>query len=205
MSSGYPFPIPWHLIPANIYLNLRTIIAAVHVPSIALKRDNLKARGVKNPIDFIGVYRPDVPWLTQTLPGAHLPLFIPSNVTRTGPINLAGVDAVRPEDSEIFSWIQRAPTVLISFGSVFRFKRQGSVTMIEAIKDLVKSTDVQVLWKLKRDDFDDGFLTEAVEELNGRLRIEKWLDLEPATLLQSGHIVASVHHGAAGAFHDTLA
>jgi hypothetical protein len=38
----------------------------------------------------------------------------------------------------------------------------------------------------------------------GRLRIKKWLEVEPPTLLQGGHIVAFVHHGGAGSYHDSI-
>lgn len=207
MGSGLPFPIPWSLFLTNIYLNFRIIYSTVYVPAIVAKQKILKSKGLQKPADYMGVYRPDVPWLTQTLPGAHISVnIIPRNVTLTGPINLAGVEPAGSEGAEIYSWLERAPTLLISLGSAFTYSRKQAVAMAEAIKAVLGQTNVQVLWKMEiYDASDKDFLNELVKEQAGRLRIEKWIEVQPPTLLQSGHIVASVHHGGAGCFHDALA
>jgi hypothetical protein len=205
LGSGFPYPVPWSLIPANIYINFRIIRSLLHLPDITTKREFLKKKGIKRPIDFMGLYRPDVPWLTQTLPGAHLPLVtIPRNVTLTGPINLAGLEEETSAGKELLEWTKN-PTVLISLGSGFKYVEYQASVMLEAMQHVLKETDVQILWKIdKLESFDGNFLEAAMRDSAGRLRIEKWLEVEPPTLLQNGHILAFVHHGGAGSYHDSI-
>ena len=153
----------------------------------------------------MGLYRPDVPWLTQTLPGAHLPLVtIPRNITLTGPINLAGLEEKSSAARELLGWIKK-PTVLISLGSGFKYIENQARVMLEAMQNVLEETEVQILWKMdKLEPFDDQFLKAAMRDSAGRLRIEKWLEVEPPTLLQDGHILAFVHHGGAGSYHDSI-
>lgn len=74
-----------------------------------------------------------------------------------------------------------------------------------AIKNVLKQKDVQILWKMQRwGEYDDQFMKPAVKESGDRLRIEKWLEVEPPTLLQEGNILTFVHHGGAGCYHDSL-
>ncbi|KAI1753295.1 hypothetical protein F4782DRAFT_497441 [Xylaria castorea] len=40
---------------------------------------------------------------------------------------------------------------------------------------------------------------------NGRLKIESWSEVPPVSLLETRHIVASVHHGGAGCYSEALA
>jgi hypothetical protein len=205
LGSGFPYPVPWSLIPANIYINFKIIRGLLRLPDVTTKREFLKKKGIKRPIDFTGLYRPDVPWLTQTLPGAHLPLVtIPRNVTLTGPINLAGLEEETSAAKELLEWTKK-PTVLISLGSGFKYVEYQARVMLEAMQHVLKETDVQILWKIdKLESFDDNFLEAAMRDSAGRLRIEKWLEVEPPTLLQDGHILAFVHHGGAGSYHDSI-
>jgi hypothetical protein len=205
LGSGFPYPVPWSLIPANVYINFRIIRGLLYIPNVVEKRKFLKKKGIKNPIDFMGLYRPDVPWLTQTLPGAHLPLVtIPRNVTLTGPINLAGLEKESFAARELLDWTKK-PTVLISLGSGFKYVERQARVMLEAVQNALEETEVQILWKMdKLEPFDDQFLKDAIADSAGRLRIEKWLEVEPPTLLQDGNILAFVHHGGAGCYHDSI-
>jgi hypothetical protein len=145
LGSGFPYPVPWSLIPANIYINFKIIRGLFHLPVVTTKREFLKKKGIKRPIDFMGLYRPDVPWLTQTLPGAHLPLVtIPRNVTLTGPINLAGLEEETSAAKELLEWTKK-PTVLISLGSGFKYVEYQARVMLEAMQHVLKETDVQIL------------------------------------------------------------
>jgi len=205
LGSGFPYPVPWSLIPANVYINFKIIRGMLYLPDVAAKRKFLEKKGIERPIDFMGLYRPDVPWLTQTLPSAHLPLVtIPRNVTLTGPINLAGLEEKSSAARELLDWIKK-PTVLISLGSGFKYVEYQARVMLEAMQNVLEETEVQILWKMdKLEPFDDHFLKAAMRDSAGRLRIEKWLEVEPPTLLQDGHILAFVHHGGAGSYHDSI-
>ncbi|KAK6524329.1 hypothetical protein TWF281_011237 [Arthrobotrys megalospora] len=206
LGSGFPYPVPWRDVLANIYVNVQIIRGMLSVPDISAKRKFLQEKGIKRPIDFMGLYRPDVPWITQTLPGAHLPMVkIPRNVTLAGPINLAGLEEKTPAVRELLDWI-RGPTVLISLGSGYLYLEYDARAMIEAIQAVLKETDVQIIWKMdKLVPFDDEFIKTALQEWTDRLRIEKWLAVEPPTLVQHKDVIAFVHHGGAGCFHDAIA
>lgn len=131
LGSGFPYPVPWKLIPANMYINFKIIRGILYLPEISAKRKLLEKKGIKKPIDFMGLYRPDVPWITQTLPGAHLPVArIPANVTLTGPINLAGLEKKYSAALELLDWTKK-PTVLICLGSGFKYHEWQARAMLE--------------------------------------------------------------------------
>jgi hypothetical protein len=207
MGSGFPYPVPWRLIPANVHMSIKMIRAVMRLPEIHAKQAWLKAKGIATPINFMGIYKPYMPWLTQTLPGAHLPMVrIPENVTRTGPINLAGLEEETASGKALLEWVQRKKTVMIALGSGFKFNEDAARNMTQAMESILTTTsDLQVLWKMEKSgSFDTSFVDHAVEQFPDRFRIEKWLDVELPTLLQSGHIAAFVHHGGAGCYHDAL-
>ena len=90
MGSGIPFPVPWSRMAENIYLNLRFISSMLFMPDIKQKQAFLKSKGLQDPINFFKLHRPNVPWLTQTTPGASVPVdVVPPNVTCTGPMVLS--------------------------------------------------------------------------------------------------------------------
>jgi len=87
--------------------------------------------------------------------------------------------------------------------------------------------DIQILWKLKtsgglalqdnktaNSKTDSGFHSEAFEKGSldaistelaaGRVKVQEWLSVDPLAVLQSGHVVCSVHHGGSNSFHEAL-
>jgi hypothetical protein len=83
--------------------------------------------------------------------------------------------------------------------------------------------DLQILWKLKtsggltlpsRVEPGSGFRGEGikkesldaiVEEISSdRVKIMEWMSIDPLAVLQTGHIVCSVHHGGSNSFHEAL-
>lgn len=120
MSSGFPFPVPWKKIPENIYLNVRFIYSVLRMPDVVAKRKALREKGLKDPINFFGMYRDDVPWVTVTAEGASIPVdYLPSNVTLTNPIVLSVAPAVE-QDPELVDWLKKRPTALINLGSTVK-------------------------------------------------------------------------------------
>lgn len=78
--------------------------------------------------------------------------------------------------------------------------------MAQALTALLDKTNVQVLWKFnKHGDYSDDLFTSLKPHLDsGRLKMEKWLTVDPASLLTSGYIVASVHHGGANCYNEAI-
>lgn len=112
--------MPLRRIPENIYLNIRMISSILYTPGISAKKAALREKGLKEPINFLGLHRPDVPWITMDTEGAAIPVdFIPTNVTRAGPILIDNAP-VSEQDPELALWLKQAPTILFSPGSYFR-------------------------------------------------------------------------------------
>ncbi|KAJ2981755.1 hypothetical protein NQ176_g1835 [Zarea fungicola] len=206
--SGYPFPVPWHLVPRNAYLSFKLIYSFLKMRSIAAKRSFLQAHGVVNPLDFFHIQHNDVPWITQTMPEASTPMdFVPANVTCAGPITLSPSRA-QDIDAEIVSWMKQKPTVLVNLGTAVVYSAKQTMEMIGAIAQVLEHSDVQVLWKYKiadeiASDFDWRAAMKQIT-YTGRVMVNTWLTIDPPTLLQSGFITAFVTHGGAGGFHESL-
>lgn len=212
MGSGFPNPLPLSKIPANIYL-LYNMVSCI-LSSASTSRAELIERGVPNPIHIFHLYDKAVPWITQTLPGAHIEVEnIPDNLFRVGPMNLAGVeDSDSEEKRELIGWVGRRRTMLINMGTLFEFNDETVRIMAGAVNKVLENmADVQILWKVKAAEGVDveRIVNEVLAESGDvsrreRLRMEKWLHVEPPTLMLEDNVVASVHHGGAGCFHDAL-
>ncbi|KAI0202027.1 hypothetical protein F4808DRAFT_450008 [Astrocystis sublimbata] len=208
MGSGLPYPLPLSKIPENIVLNLKFISTMVRMPEIKEQQAYLKSKGLKDPINFFALYRPNVPWISQTMPGASIPLdFIPRNVTCAGPITLS-LGTVSEQDEELAGWLTEAPTstILVNLGSGYEFSEKNAIMMAEAIAKVLRATKLQVLWKIKKESsYEDGFLDPLRPFVEaGRVKVERWLAADPSSLLESGHIIASVHHGGSGCYHEAI-
>jgi hypothetical protein len=209
MGSGFPFPVPLNLIFQNIYLNFYFISSLIRMPAISAKRKFLEAHGVPDPINFYGMHRPDIPWITQTTPAATIPVdVVPENVTCTGPITLSATTADEDQDQELLQWIRQKPTVLINLGSAFTYSRTQTRQMIEGIQRVLETTDLQVLWKYRASinlvDFDWQSLVAPLEA-SRRVKVMKWLTIDPTALMETGDIAAFVTHGGANGFHESIA
>ncbi|KAM0547286.1 hypothetical protein ACHAPJ_010421 [Fusarium lateritium] len=81
-----------------------------------------------------------------------------------------------------------------------------ATVMSVAIAELLSKTDVQVLWKFnKLGEFLDNPLAPLKPYLdNERVKMSDWLIADPPSLLETGDIVASVHHGGSNCFHETI-
>ncbi|KAH9892372.1 hypothetical protein F4778DRAFT_318361 [Xylariomycetidae sp. FL2044] len=206
-GSGFPYPLPWSRIPENILLNFRILWTMTTMPGMREKKAFLRSKGLKDPINFSSLHRPDVPWISQTMPEASVPVdVIPPNVTCVGPMVLP-VDTVAKQDKEMARWLEGGPgTVMVNPGSLFRYTEARAIVTAEALARLLQDTEVQILWKItKLTDFSDQFMEPLAPFIKtGRARVESWLAVDPPSLLESGHIVASVHHGGSGCYHEAI-
>ncbi|KAF5594994.1 2-hydroxyacylsphingosine 1-beta-galactosyltransferase [Fusarium pseudocircinatum] len=205
-SSGFPFPVPWLKLPENVYMNIRYIYSAMFTPDASEKKDRLLRIGLGEPMNLFGIHRPGVPWITQNTQGAMIPVeVLPPNVTCAGPIILSGPPA-NHQDPETATWLKKAPTVLINLGSNLAYDESRAEVMAIAIAALLSTTDYQVLWKFnKLGDFSADCLVNLKPYLdNERLKMPSWLVADPASLLDTGNFVTSVHHGGSNCYHEAL-
>ncbi|KAF5556416.1 2-hydroxyacylsphingosine 1-beta-galactosyltransferase [Fusarium napiforme] len=206
-SSGFPFPVPLLKLPENVYMNIRYVYSAMFTPDMSEKKARLQHIGLGEPMNLFGIHRPGVPWITQNTQGAMIPVeLLPPNVTCAGPIIMSGPPADQ-QDPEIAAWLKKAPTLLINLGSNLAYDESRAEVMAIAIAALLSSTDYQVIWKFnKLGYFSDDFLVHLKPYLdNERLRMPSWLVADPASLLDTGNVVTSVHHGGSNCFHEALA
>lgn len=88
---------------------------------------------------------------------------------------------------------------------------------------LERRPEVRVLWKIRksgglkissqtepRSNFQEkGLVRDSLSAISneidsGRVKILEWISVDPMALLQSKHIVCSVHHGGSNSFHEAL-
>jgi hypothetical protein len=79
--------------------------------------------------------------------------------------------------------------------------------MSVAIAEVLEKTKVQIIWKFnKAGEYPDDVLSPLRPYIDSsRLRMPNWLTADPTSLLETGDIVASVHHGGAGCYHEAIA
>ncbi|KAH8170485.1 endonuclease/Exonuclease/phosphatase family protein [Sarocladium implicatum] len=204
IATGFSYPLAWRNIPANIYMNYRIIKQVLRGPRVS----ELRKAGIKNPSSPLNTHRKDVPWITMNTEGAALPVeYVPANVTGVGPIVLSSAPAIE-QDAELVAWASRRQTILINLGSGFEYMHQWAIPMVKAVADLLDQTEgkVQVLWKFNTNgDVPDGLTANLQPHIeSGRLRLSRWLTVDPVALLESGAVAVSVHHGGSNCYHEAV-
>jgi hypothetical protein len=78
--------------------------------------------------------------------------------------------------------------------------------MTQAIAQVLDKVDIQFLWKFNKfgNYSDDVFLPVKKHLESGRLKLERWLTVDPTSLLESGLVVASIHHGGANCYNEAV-
>ncbi|KAJ5238399.1 hypothetical protein N7468_003018 [Penicillium chermesinum] len=203
VGTDFPFPLPWRKVPENIYVAVRALLSFAFMADLAETKKQIAQCGIDNA--FGPLNGTHTSWIMQNMLQAGPTVDpIPDNVVCVNPIVFAMVPAIK-QDPELVSWTRRTPTVLICLGSLFEYDLQRTEIMGQAIKELLKRTDVQVLWKFGQENLMDdakAVLQEYIDQ--GRVQIYKWLSANPVSLLETGHIVASVHHGGANSYNEAL-
>jgi hypothetical protein len=223
-GSDHPFPVPWHLIPTNMYMIFRVLDAVNRFPLVADFVRFVKDKNLPEAIKFDGMYRPDTPWISHHVPEASIePDYLPDIVTKTPPIILRGASA-EELDSELVKWMAQPGrrTMLINLGSSTLYDKARASAMVGAIKDILATqSDLQILWKYQLDyaasdgkiRFDNAAKDERIDEYtgpvqefvdSGRLRLSTWLTVDPAAIMATGHIAAVVHHGGASSYWEAV-
>ncbi|ESK86475.1 udp-glucoronosyl and udp-glucosyl transferase family protein [Moniliophthora roreri MCA 2997] len=205
-GSGFPFPVPLHLIPVNIYLIFWLVFYLVIDDRLKQVNAMRKEYGVTSPImAFSDQYPYLFPAMTETeFPG----LYIPPNITLTGPILLPSTP-VENCDARLFQWLSNSgtKTVLINFGSHVMSNTDHIRQLADGIRVLLDCVpEAQVLWKL----ITDGETGNALEEVlgkhmeAGKVKVTEWLEAEPYAVLCHPNTACSVHHGGANSFFEAI-
>lgn len=222
VSSAFPYPVPWHLIPANIFLKIMLLWILITSPKVKEMITWRKSRGLPKLSPVFNVWEKQNQYLLVSTPETDYPCYVPPNVTPCGPI-LLPVQSVSDQDPKLQAWLEGAPTVLINLGSHIRMDDEMAKQFSLGLKVVLeKIPNAQVLWKLKttgglsvsRAKAASGFsgtgaTQESLEAIapyisTGRVKVVEWLSVDPLAVLQSGHVVCSVHHGGSNSFHEAL-
>ncbi|PHH58385.1 hypothetical protein CDD80_2410 [Ophiocordyceps camponoti-rufipedis] len=151
----------------------------------------------------------------KTLVGSHpeldYPGLVPPHIIACGPI-MRTAAAVAESDPELGAWLARGPTVYVNLGSLYSIDEEQALEMARALAVVLGEGGRQVLWKLKRmgeygvGEAGDGVF-DALAGVIGDERVRvvvDWLEAEPLSILASGHVVCSVHHGGANSFYEAV-
>lgn len=222
VSSAFPYPVPWYLIPANIFLKVMLLWILVTSPKVKEMISWRQSRGLPKLSPVFNVWKKENQYLLVSTPETDYPCYVPPNVTPCGPI-LLPFRSVSEQDPKLQAWLEGAPTVLINLGSHIRMDDEMAKQFALGLKMVLeKMPSIQVLWKLKtsgglsvsRAKATSGFSgTGAKQELleaiapymsTGRVKVVEWLSVDPLAALQSGHVICSVHHGGSNSFHEAL-
>jgi hypothetical protein len=182
-----------------------------------------KSQGLPGLPAAFDIWQKNNKYLVPAIPETDYPCHIPSNVTGCGPI-LLPVTPVSKADPMLQCWLERAPTILINLGTHIRMNDTMAREFAAALKILLDSNpEIQILWKLKtsgglempyKAKSGSGFQGKGIgkesldaisnEVSSDRVRIVEWMLVDPLAVLQTGHIICSVHHGGSNSFHEAL-
>jgi len=195
-GSGYSYPLPWTLILPNVYLVLRAAMAMTTRHPLSGTEELGKDTKGLSPFPLKSAYQKDSLHLTPAFREMDFPLHVPDNVVCCGPI-LRFHQSLLEKDPEMAAWLTR-PTILISLGSHVKPTEDVAIQMAKTIKNVLDHhTDHQVLWKLRYEwETSDAFID------SGSVRIVPWIQADIIAVLETGKIVAYIHHGGANSYFE---
>jgi hypothetical protein len=142
---------------------------------------------------------------------------MPDNIIEVGPL-VRAANPVREADPELANWLAQGPTLYINLGTLVDVPEESALEMARALRSFLDAAsatkalqDLQVLWKLKKKGTYDTdtpksrmFDVLGQELQDGRVRIVKWVEAEPISILESGRIMCFVNHGGANSFAEGI-
>ncbi|KIP07363.1 glycosyltransferase family 1 protein [Phlebiopsis gigantea 11061_1 CR5-6] len=203
--SGIPYPVPVHLIPYNISLNL----AFWHILSTHPRIKALEGRRSKAGIQGKLLDKPlkDLPFMIcASVKEMEYPHVAPPNVVYPGPILVPVPPLSADRYPDLARFLDRDRTIILNMGSNFWYTTEdveSIATAIVLVRARCGDKTFQVLWKLNgRKSF--GPLLERClgQELLDTIRIEEWIEPPALAVLQHQNVVAFVNHGGANSVHE---
>lgn len=166
--SAFPFPLPWHLIPSNIFFNLVAGYALVTDTRIKNTVSHLRKQiaptislMTANELGVLKAPPPGLRVLVSNAPDLDYPFdVLPAHVVPCGPI-VRAAPAVAAVDGELAAWLARGPTVYVNLGTHLQMDAGQALEMALAFRDLLDRAEevgygakggarLQILWKLRR-------------------------------------------------------
>ncbi|KAM0430037.1 hypothetical protein ACHAPT_006043 [Fusarium lateritium] len=218
LFSGYSYPVPLHLVPLNVYFLFYMVyiwITSRHRKETTAYLQNNLGMKLKTAVDLQQNRPEGVKIAVGFLPELDFVETLPEHILPCGPI-LRIASPIQESDPELGKWLANGPTVYINLGSMCKIDEQQAIEMAFAVKSvmdkyrILSKRPLQVLWKLKTHETIDtkegskmrGILGLEIEQ--DQVRIVDWVVAEPIAILQTGHVVCSVHHGGANSFNEAV-
>ncbi|KAH7014863.1 family 1 glycosyltransferase [Ilyonectria destructans] len=220
LFSRFSYPIPWYLKPINVLYILFAVYSFEKDPHRREVQEYLSSQAgmtLRTPVDLLRD-RPDgLKILVSTLPELDFPVYVPPHVIPCGPI-LRIAPPISETDPTLESWLANGPTVYFNLGSLCSIAEDQAVEIALALKSVLDTVNqqsgdshLQVLWKLKKhgeyEVYEEGCKIQEIlgKELQADIvRIVDWVLAEPISVLTSGHIACSVHHGGANSYNESV-
>jgi hypothetical protein len=200
LMSSMPYPVPWHLIPANIGLIICLIFHIVTSPYA--KRLN----AARNAAGLAGAAVGPMDEGTRVVIHASVPEIEYPHVPGPGTV-FAGpiferVPAISSSDyPELARFLDGGRTVLINLGSIFTYTEEEADAMAAAVvmarERLQDRGGFRVLWKLPKASSFAGVLERHFGKDREDTLIQEWIEPMSFAILQHPNLAVSVHHGGA--------
>ncbi|KAL6856569.1 glycosyltransferase family 1 protein [Trichoderma novae-zelandiae] len=218
LFSGFSFPVPWYKIPINLYYALSKIRAFKKDSQRKDVQSYLNAHCVvRTPVDLIRNRPEGVKILVSSLPELDYPLKVPAHIIPCGPV-VRDCDSLHRTNPKLAEWLGNGQTILVNMGSLVKVSEQQAFEMARALKVVIDRFDqdtekkrLQVLWKLQKKGKYSVFASECMlahvlgrEFSYDRIRVIDWIQVEPLSILRTGHVICSVHHGGANSFNEAI-
>lgn len=220
LFSGFQYPVPWYLTPLNVCYALYTAKAFWgdgHRHEVERHLASHTGATLRTPVDLLRNRPAGLKILVSTLPELDFPVVVPPHVSPCGPIVRVS-SSVSDTDPELERWLARGPTVYVNLGSLCRVTADQASELALALRAVLDTfrrqpgaPRLRILWKLKKSGeyrvLDAGCSIHDIlgEEIDADLvRIVDWIQAEPIAVLQTGHVVCSIHHGGANSFNEAV-
>lgn len=221
--SGFNYPVPWHQKAINVFLIFYTICQLATDPTFAATKKYVE-RETGKPMRCLidnGKTLPDnVKIFIGSLPELDYPgLACPARVVACGPI-VSEAKPLSSVDPDFLSWLANAPTIYVNLGSLRKLPESEAVELAKSLNRVLDELDhrrpgdnprSQVLWKLNT--FCGNESASLDREIRasfngkmeaGRIHIVDWLKADPISILKSGNIICSIHHGGASSYNEAI-
>lgn len=141
LASGLPYPLPWYLIPLNIYFMLYIllyIITAQPTKNLtAYVRQHTNQTATPLTLNLLNRFPPPgVKYLVANLPELEFPhLRIPPHLVPCGPM-VRPAPTVSEVDPDLASWLARGPTVYINTGTLHQTTEWDALEIAHSLRAL---------------------------------------------------------------------
>lgn len=221
LFSGFRYPVPWYLWPLNVFYLFYLVYCLAREPTLSATKKYVEEKTGKPMRTFRdrGNNLPDyVKFFVSSLPELDFPVTSAPYIVPCGPIVEEG-PSISDSDPQLASWLARGPTIYVNLGSLYQMTEQQAEEFARALRMVLAEVDrsrpdarkMQVLWKLKKHgEYETAsaqckvYSAFGMEMDHDRLHIVNWLDPPPISILRSGNVVCSVHHGGANSYNEAI-